>query len=134
MRGDDKGFWVGSPRHVARSRPSGIDEISLPTSDGTVRVGTRCVDSGGDLQAVGCDLLLFSGSENHRWARRRPEQMGDSCRACPRRSTDGAPTARRVGGLDLVTIGADTVDHVLGPSGAGAEAEHPASKGRTGSG
>ncbi len=112
VRGDHQGFWWDRLGTLLRSRPSGIDEICLPTSGGTVRVGLGASTAGADLQSVRHHLLPLPVAEIHRVLDAVSEQWGTPAAPPPDARALTPSELVQFAASDVVTIGAHTVDHV----------------------
>ena len=110
--GLDNGFWWDRLSALLRSRPSSISEITLPTNQGTVRVGLGSSSRKRDLLSVRHHLLPLPVTEIHRVLDTVSEEWGTS--AAP--PADPRPLTRsefvQLTNSEMVTIGAHTVDHV----------------------
>ncbi len=112
VRGDHKGFWWDRLGTLLRSRPSGIDEICLPISGGTVRVGLGASTASADLQSVRHHLLPLPVAEIHRVLDAVSEQWGTPAAPPPDARALTPSELVQFAASDVVTIGAHTVDHV----------------------
>ncbi len=110
--GKDNGFWWDRLSTLLRSRPSSIDEITLPASGGTVRIGLGSSSRKRDLQSVRRHLLALPVTEIHRVLDAVSEQWGTSA-APPADARPLTPSEFvQLSNSEMVTIGAHTVDHV----------------------
>ena len=111
--GDDhSGFWWDRLGTLLGSRPSGIHEICLPTSEGTIRVGLGSSSDREDLQAVRRHLLPLSVTEIHRVLDAVSEQWGTPAPPPPDARPLTPSELVQLATSKVVTIGAHTVDHV----------------------
>jgi peptidoglycan/xylan/chitin deacetylase (PgdA/CDA1 family) len=112
LGGDHRGFWWDRLGTLLRSRPSGIREICLPTSEGTVRIGLGASTAGADLQSVRRHLLPLPVTEINRVLDAVSEHWGTP--ATP--PADARPLTpselTQLAASEMATIGAHTVDHV----------------------
>ena len=106
------GFWWDRLGTLLGSRPSGINEICLPTSEGTVRVGLGTSSAKEDLQAVRRHLLPLPVAEIHRVLDAVSEQWGTSAPPPPDARPLTPSELVQLAASKVVTIGAHTVDHV----------------------
>jgi peptidoglycan/xylan/chitin deacetylase (PgdA/CDA1 family) len=97
---------------LLRARPSAVDEISLPTQDGPVRVGVGASNLSEDLQAVRRHLLPLPVDEIHRVLDAVGEQWGTNAASPPDARTLTPAELGDLARSDVVTIGAHTTDHV----------------------
>jgi len=105
-------FWWDRLGTLLRSRPSGIREICLPTSEGTVRIGLGASSASDDLQAVRRHLLPLPVAEINRVLDAVSEQWGTPA-ASPSDARPLTPAELvQLAASEMVTIGAHTVDHV----------------------
>jgi peptidoglycan/xylan/chitin deacetylase (PgdA/CDA1 family) len=109
--GGQQGFWWDRLGTLLGSRPSGINEIHLPTDEGTVsiRVGSSLRE---DLQSVRRHLLPLPVAEIHRVLDAVSEEWGTSAASPPDARTLTPSELTQLARSDTVTIGAHTTDHV----------------------
>jgi peptidoglycan/xylan/chitin deacetylase (PgdA/CDA1 family) len=112
VRGDHDGFWWDRLGTLLRARPPGNDEICLPLSGGTVRVGLGASTESADLQSVRHHLLPLPVAEIHRVLDAVSEQWGISAAPPPDARAMTPSELVQFAASDAVTIGAHTVDHV----------------------
>lgn len=112
LDGDNRGFWWDRLGTLLGSRPSGISEICLPTSEGTIRVGLGASTAGADLQAVRRHLLPLPVTEINRVLDAVSEQWGTPAGSPPDARPLTPPELVQLAASEMVTIGAHTVDHV----------------------
>jgi peptidoglycan/xylan/chitin deacetylase (PgdA/CDA1 family) len=108
--GSDTGFWWDRLGTLLSSRPSGIREICLPTSEGPVHIGLT--SSGADLQAVRRHLLPLPVAEIHRVLDAVSDQWATSAAPPPDARALTRSEFGQLAASEVVTIGAHTVDHV----------------------
>ncbi len=106
------GFWWDRLGTLLRSRPSGIREICLPTSEGTVQVGLGSSSASDDLQAVRRHLLPLPVTDIHRVLDAVSEQWGTPAPPPPDARPLTPSELVELASSEVVTIGAHTVDHV----------------------
>lgn len=110
--GGTQGFWWDRLGTLLRSRPSGIREICLATSEGAVRIGLDSSKAREDLQSVRRYLLPLPVTEIHRILDAVSEQWETSA-APPLDARSLTPSEFiQLAASGVVTIGAHTVDHV----------------------
>ncbi len=112
LGGNDRGFWWDRLGTLLRSRPSGLREIGLPTSKGTIRVGLGASTAGADLQSVRRHLLPLPVTEINRVLDAVSEQWGTPAASPPDARALTPSELVQLAACDMVTIGAHTVDHV----------------------
>ena len=110
--GSQSGFWWDRLGALLRSRPSGIREISLPTSKGTVRIEVGSSTTNVDLQSVRRHLLPLPVAEIHRVLDAVSEQWATPAAPPPDARALTSSELVRLAASKVVTIGAHTVDHV----------------------
>jgi peptidoglycan/xylan/chitin deacetylase (PgdA/CDA1 family) len=110
--GSDRGFWWDRLATLLRSRPSGIREISLPTCEGTVRIGVGSSSASADLQSVRRHLLPLPVTEIHRVLDVVSEQWATPSAPPPDARALTPLEFVQLAASKVVTIGAHTVDHV----------------------
>ena len=110
--GSPRGFWWDRLGTLLRSRPSGTDEICLPTSEGTVRIGLGSSNASEDLQSVRRYLLPLPVTEIHRVLDAVSEQWETSAAPPPDARSLTPSEFVQLAASGVVTIGAHTVDHV----------------------
>ncbi len=103
---------VGSPGRAPAFGPSGIREISLPTSKGTVRIEVGSSTTNVDLQSVRRHLLPLPVAEIHRVLDAVSEQWATPAAPPPDARALTSSELVRLAASKVVTIGAHTVDHV----------------------
>ncbi len=112
LGGADRGFWWDRLGTLLRSRPSGIREIGLPTSEGTIRIGLGASTAGADLQSVRRHLLPLPVTEINRVLDAVSEQWGTPAASPPDARPLTPSELVELAASEMVTIGAHTVDHV----------------------
>jgi peptidoglycan/xylan/chitin deacetylase (PgdA/CDA1 family) len=110
--GGGRGFWWDRLGSLLRSRPSGITEVRLSTSDGTVCIGLGSSTPGEDLQSVRQHLLPLPVTEIHRVLDAVSEQWNTSAAPPPDARSLTLSEFAQLAASQRVTIGAHTVDHV----------------------
>jgi len=110
--GAGAGFWWDRLGALLRRRPPGTGEISLPTSEGTVRIGLGSSSARDDLQSVRRQLLPLPVAEIHRLIDEAAEQWATSAEPPADARAMTPSELGQLAGSDVVTIGAHTVDHV----------------------
>jgi peptidoglycan/xylan/chitin deacetylase (PgdA/CDA1 family) len=81
--GGHSGFWWDRLATLLRSRPSGIHELGLPTSEGSVRIAVGSPRAGEDLLSVREHLLPLPVAEIHRLLDAVSEQWATSAEPPP---------------------------------------------------
>ena len=112
LGGADRGFWWDRLGTLLRSRPPGIREIGLPTSEGTIRVELGASTAGADLQSVRHRLLPLPVTEINRVLDAVSEQWGTPAGSPPDARPLTPSELSELAASEMVTIGAHTVDHV----------------------
>ncbi len=110
--GADRGFWWDRLGTLLRSRPPGIREIDLPTSERTIRVELGASTAGADLQSVRRHLLPLPVTEINRVLDAVSEQWGTPAASPPDARPLTTSELVQLAASEMVTIGAHTVDHV----------------------
>ena len=110
--GSQSGFWWDRLGTLLRSRPSAINQITLPAGDGTVRVRLGSSWSWRDLQSVRRHLLPLPVTEIHRVLDAVSEQWGISAAPPPDARPLTGSEFVQLAASNVVTIGDHTVDHV----------------------
>src|SRR5580704_511123 len=110
--GSQNGFWWDRLGTLLRSRPSAINQITLPAGDGTVRVRLGSSWSWRDLQSVRRHLLPLPVTEIHRVLDAVSEQWGISAAPPPDARPLTGSEFVQLAASNVVTIGDHTVDHV----------------------
>jgi peptidoglycan/xylan/chitin deacetylase (PgdA/CDA1 family) len=110
--GGHRGFWWDRLGTLLRSRPAGAREISLPTSEGTARIGLGSSKASVDLQSVRRHLLPLPVAEIHRVLDAVSEQWASSAAPPPDARSLTPSELVQLAASEVVTIAAHTVDHV----------------------
>lgn len=110
--GSRSGFWWDRLGVLLRSRPPGIREVSLPTSEGTIRVELGSSTSSVDLQTVRRNLWSLPVADIHRVLDAVSENWATSAASPPDARSMTPSELVRLTESKVVTIGAHTVDHV----------------------
>ncbi len=110
--GSQSGFWWDRLGALLGSRPSGIREISLPTSEGAVRIEVGSSTPSVDLQSVRRHLLPLPVAEIHRVLDAVSERWATPAVPPPDARALTPSELVHLSASKVVTIGAHTVDHV----------------------
>lgn len=110
--GGQQGFWWDRLGTLLRSRPPAIREISVPTTEGSVRVRLGSSKAGKDLQAVRHHLMALGVPEIHRFLDAVSEQWGVIASSPPDARPLTPSELSELAASDAATIGAHTTDHV----------------------
>lgn len=109
--GSQSGFWWDRMAVLLGSRPSAMNEITLPAGEGTVRVKLGS-SRRKDLLSVRRYLLPLPVAEIHRVLDTLSEEWGVSSAPPPHARPLTVSELVTLAASDVVTIGAHTVDHV----------------------
>jgi peptidoglycan/xylan/chitin deacetylase (PgdA/CDA1 family) len=112
LLGSHNGFWWDRLGALLSSRPSEIKEITLPSPEGSVRVGLGSTRRRKDLQSVRRYLLPLPTTEIHGILDEVSLQWGVSAAPPPDARPLTPSEFRKLAASDVVTIGDHTVDHV----------------------
>ncbi len=110
--GSARGFWWDRMAALVRARPPGVEEMSLQTPGGAVRIGLGGSSFRADLQEVRRHLLPLPVAEIHRVIDAVAGEWNVPAAAPPDARAVTPGELARLASSAAVTIGAHTVDHV----------------------